>query len=211
MRRRDRGARLQHAGRVPVSGRPNSRVRRTRTEIEQCFVPDDAGMEYFHSGMAYVPAPAPPGVLPIGEFTSLDTTPPQSHGHMLYRGNAAADIQEHVCHLSADPGCITKKSIPSEHRDPFIAISDHLQDRESTGEVPNAETGTSRPAYESEEIEPSLEIKLQNVPQCEDMELDFVLSSSLYHSEALLKWQSILALLYTSGTVRYTVCQYEGI
>jgi hypothetical protein len=168
-------------------------------------------MEYFHSRMAHVPGPAPPGVLPIGEFASLDTTPPQSPGHVLYRGNAAADIQEHVCHLSSDSGCITEKSIPSEHRDPSIATSDHLPDRESTGEVPNAETGTSRPAYESEQIEPSLEIELQNVTQCEDMELDIVLSSSLYRSEALLKWQSILALLYTSGTVRYTVCQYEGI
>lgn len=169
-------------------------------------------MEYFHSGMAYVPAPAPPGVLPIGEFTSFDTTPPQSPGHMLYRGNTAADIQEHVCHLSADSGCITEKSIPSEHRNPFIATSDHLQDRESSGEAPNAETGsTSCPAYESEEIEPSLETELLNVPLCEDMELDFVQSSSRFRLEALLKWQSVLALLYTSGTVRYTVCQYEGI
>jgi hypothetical protein len=132
MRRRDRGARLRHAGRVPVSSRLNSRVRRTRTEIEQCSVPDDAGTEYFHSGMAHVPAPTPPGVLPIGELTSLDTTPPQSPGNMLYRGDTAADVQEQVCHLSADSGCIAEKCIPSEHRDPFIATSDHLQDRESS-------------------------------------------------------------------------------
>jgi hypothetical protein len=117
-----------------------------------------------------------------------------------------------VCHLPADSRCIAEKFIPSEFRVPFAATSDHTQDRESTGEVPNAETGSrSHPAHESEEIEPSLEIELQNVPQCEDMELDFVLSSFLYRSEALLEWQSILALLYTSGRVRYTVCQHEGI
>jgi hypothetical protein len=38
-----------------------------------------------------------------------------------------------------------------------------------------------------------------------------VQSSSHYRSEALLKWQSILVLLYTSGTVHYTVCQYGAI
>jgi hypothetical protein len=171
-------------GRVLVSGRSNSRVRRTRTEIEQCSVPDDAGMEYFRSGMAHVPASAPPGVLPIGEFTSLDTVPPQSSGPMLYRGNSVADIQEHVCHLSADSGCIAEEVIPSDYRVPFAATSDHTQDRESTWEFPNAETGSkSCPAHESEEIEPSLEIELQNVPQCEDMELEYVQSSSLYRSE----------------------------
>jgi hypothetical protein len=129
MRRRDSGARLRHAGRVPVSGRPNSRVRRTRTEIEQCSIPDDAGMEYFHGGMAHVPAPAPLAVLPIGEFTSLDTTPPQSPGPMSYRRNAVADTQEHVCHLSADAGCIAEEVITSEFRVPFAATSGRTQDR----------------------------------------------------------------------------------
>jgi hypothetical protein len=65
------------------------------------------------------------------------------------------------------------------------AASEHFTDGASTGEEPNAETGsTSCLVFESEEIEPSLETELRNVPQSEDTDLDSVQSSSHYPSEA---------------------------
>jgi hypothetical protein len=165
-----RGASLWHAGRVSVSDRPPSRVRRTRTELAQCSVPYDAGIEYFHRRMAHVPAPAPPGAATIGEFSSPDTVPPQSPGPTLDRESAGADIHEDVDHVSADSGCIAGEGTLPEHRVLYVAISEHFQDRASTGEEPNAETGsTSCLVFESEEIEPSLGTELQNVPQPEDV------------------------------------------
>jgi hypothetical protein len=169
-------------------------------------------MEYFHRRMAHVPAPAPPGAATIAEVASPDTVPPQSPGPTLDRENAGAYIHEDVDHVSADSGCIAEEGTLSEHWGLCVATSEHFQDGASTGEEPNAETGsTSCLVFESQEIEPSLETELQNVPQSEDTDLDSFQSSSHYRSEALLKWQSVLALLYTSGTVRYTVFQYEAI
>jgi hypothetical protein len=197
---------------VSVSDRPPSRLRRTRTELAQCSVPDDAGLEYFHRRIAHVPTMAPPGVATICEVVSPDTVPPQSPGPTLDRENAGADIHEDVDHISTDSGCIAEEGTLPEHWGLRVATSEHIQDEASTGEEPNAKNGsTSFLVFELEEIEPSLEIELQNRRQSEDADLDSVQPSSHYCSEALLKCQSILALLYTSGTVRYTVCQYERI
>jgi hypothetical protein len=157
-------------------------------------------------------APATPGAAAIGKVASPDTVPPQSPGPTLDRENAGADIYEDVDHVSADSGCIAEEGTLPEHGGLCVATSEYIQDWTSTGEEPNTETGsTSYLVFESEEVEPSLEIELQNVPHSEYTDLDSVQSSSHYRSEALLKGQSILGLLYPSGTARYTVCQYEGI
>ena len=185
--------------RVPSMGRDVTRVRRSKREVQEQYVPLDVGMDSVAGVGSTTPHPTtailhrdrsePSNSLVLDDAPSL----------ALDTGSNALDIDGNIC------------GDTEEGRIDFSFLENNLDLYAS--DVVQGVQGQNLPESGTIDSESEVEESLHDLIPSGALDMKGAATTSVDSfsspSESLVKWQTILALLLTSGTVKISVNQYN--
>ena len=185
---------------VPSVGRAVTRIRRTKREVHERYVPLDVGMDSVAEGVGSTTRNPTTAILQSDRSEPSNSLAlDEAQSLALDTASNALDIDGNICG-DTEEGRIDFSFIENNLD---LYASEVLQDVQYQN---LAESGT----IDSEsEVEESLHDLIPSGALDNEGAATTSVDSFPSPSESLVKWQTILALLLTSGTVKISVKQYE--